>query len=302
MGCSEVSVIRSISSLIDFTYYSSLHRHTRATITSLRRRQNDFHREKQVFITKNVAKSHNFPKMHSPDHFEESIPLIGSLDNTNTENTESLHIPNAKDGFRASSKQTKTYMKSMAKSLDRHSALHQRKTYIAWQQGEVLLAADAEETHCQNNEAMQNSTSILRNTQATYKIAKQAHERKIALTDVEAKHDTCNQLLSSLRSFITTFNHEYDLHLPLPHGHEEINVWESVQLVHINSYVLGNDEMENNQQVRAKPAYWSESGDPRLNSSGTFDTVLLSKIEPRLTLGGDGCHRGTVTPSCRLAG
>ena len=75
----------------------------------------------------------NFPKLHSLPHYLESIRLLGTTDNYNTEATERLHIDLAKDAYRATNK--KDYYEQMLLWLECHEKIWAFEIVLQWRQG-----------------------------------------------------------------------------------------------------------------------------------------------------------------------
>ena len=75
----------------------------------------------------------NFPKLHSLQHYLDSIRLLGTTDNCNTEATERLHIDLAKDAYRATNK--KDYYEQMLLWLERREKIWAFEVVLQWRQG-----------------------------------------------------------------------------------------------------------------------------------------------------------------------
>ncbi|KAG1760626.1 hypothetical protein EDD22DRAFT_980541 [Suillus occidentalis] len=112
LGCivdapgAPAGVIRATRSLLDFLEIAQYQSHTEATLGYLADALDEFHANKDVFINLGACNSEdfNFAKLHSLEHYANSIRRFGTTDNYNTEATERLHIDYAKDAYRATNK------------------------------------------------------------------------------------------------------------------------------------------------------------------------------------------------------
>ena len=125
-------VVQAVRSLLDFIYLASLHRHTTASLTSMRTALDSFHQNKQAFIDFEARQPAHFniPKYHMMEHYVDLIRLFGTADGFNTEWSERLHIDYAKDAYRASNK--KDYTVQMTRWLRRQEAVDRFTTYLYW--------------------------------------------------------------------------------------------------------------------------------------------------------------------------
>lgn len=130
-GAGEARAIRTVRAVLDFIYYAHYQTHTDASLDSLHSTWLDFHHHKNVFVDLGIRQHFNFPKGHSTEHYELSIHALGSADGYSTEHPERLHIDFAKMAYSASNKQA-TYIKQMAKWLDRQEAVHRFSLYLKW--------------------------------------------------------------------------------------------------------------------------------------------------------------------------
>ncbi|KAF8871060.1 hypothetical protein CPB84DRAFT_1818259 [Gymnopilus junonius] len=93
--------IKAVRALLDFIYLSQYSSHNQETLAYMRDALKDFHKYKHYFVNIKCREHLNLPKLHSLNHYIDSIELFGTTDNYNTEMFERLHIDFAKHGWRA---------------------------------------------------------------------------------------------------------------------------------------------------------------------------------------------------------
>ena len=123
-------VLTVARSLLDFIYISQYHLHTSKTLENLENCLKTFHDNKQIFVELGIRKQFNIPKLHSIQHYVESIKWLGSADGYNSESPERLHIDYAKAAYRASNK--RDYMEQMAIWLQRQESIWKKQSYLMW--------------------------------------------------------------------------------------------------------------------------------------------------------------------------
>ena len=106
LGCLIGKVPRNallaFRALLDFIYIAQYPTHDDTTLKYLADALSLFHRHKDILVKLGVRDHLNIPKFHSLLHYVESIRLLGTTDNYNTEMFERLHIDFAKKAWRAS--------------------------------------------------------------------------------------------------------------------------------------------------------------------------------------------------------
>lgn len=125
--------LRTVQAAMSFMIMiAGLTTHTTSTLLWLQDALDQFHALKWIFVKHGVRDHFNFPKIHSLQHYVESIRLRGSLDGYNSEISERLHIDMTKQGYRASNK--RGYTKQMTSWRYRLDAVLLRDVYIQWAQ------------------------------------------------------------------------------------------------------------------------------------------------------------------------
>jgi hypothetical protein len=144
LGCivdapgAPAGVIRATRSLLDFLEIAQYQSHTEATLGYLADALDQFHDNKDVFINlgaRNIE-DFNFAKLHSLEHYADSIRRFGTTDNYNTEATERLHIDFAKDAYKATNK--KEFWEQMTRWLERWETMAAFDLVLQWRHGEIL--------------------------------------------------------------------------------------------------------------------------------------------------------------------
>ncbi|KAG9123583.1 hypothetical protein FRC07_014660 [Ceratobasidium sp. 392] len=130
-GAVPVKAVHAARALINFMFIA----HT-SSLTSLELREMDeclatFHANKEVFRKRKNGTVRNFNlirKLHMLRHHTYSIRELGTPDGHNTETSERLHIPYAKEPYRASNKVDPT--EQMAKYVVLRDAVARRRHYL----------------------------------------------------------------------------------------------------------------------------------------------------------------------------
>ncbi|KAG9316931.1 hypothetical protein JVU11DRAFT_3012 [Chiua virens] len=104
--------------------------HTSSTLALLQNALKHFHNNKKIFVDLGVRSHFKLPKLHSLNHYVDSIKLFGTTDNYDTQYTERLHIDFAKDAYRATNH--KDEFPQMTLWLERKEKVQRHETYIAW--------------------------------------------------------------------------------------------------------------------------------------------------------------------------
>ncbi|KAF9032528.1 hypothetical protein BDZ89DRAFT_1100996 [Hymenopellis radicata] len=125
-------LIRAVESMLDFLYLAQYPVHSEKTLDLLEAALDRFHANKDVFVTLGIREHFQIPKLHSLNHYIESIRLLGTFDNFNTEYTERLHIDLAKDAYRATNR--KDEYPQMTTWLERKEAILRHGQFVRWRQ------------------------------------------------------------------------------------------------------------------------------------------------------------------------
>jgi len=143
LGCivdapgAPAGVIRATRSLLDFLEIAQYQSHTEATLGYLVNALDQFHGNKDVFINLGARNNEdfNFEKLHSLEHYADSIRRFGTTDNYNTEASERLHIDYAKNAYRSTNK--KEFLEQMTLWLERREKMAAFDLVLQWRRGEM---------------------------------------------------------------------------------------------------------------------------------------------------------------------
>ncbi|KAG9315401.1 hypothetical protein JVU11DRAFT_4550 [Chiua virens] len=121
---------RAVRALLNFLYLAQYPMHTSATLALLRDTLKRFHDNKKIFVDLGVRSHLKLPKLHSLNHYVDSIELFGTTDNYDTQYSERLHIDFTKDAYRATNR--KDEFPQMMLWLERKEKVQRHEAYIAW--------------------------------------------------------------------------------------------------------------------------------------------------------------------------
>lgn len=129
-GFQSQRLTRAVRALLDFLYLAQYPIHTSSTLTLLQNALKRFHNNKAIFIELGVRPHFRLPKLHSLNHYVDSIKLFGTTDNYDTQYSERLHIDFTKDAYRATN--CKDEFPQMTLWLERKEKVQRHRAYIAW--------------------------------------------------------------------------------------------------------------------------------------------------------------------------
>ncbi|KAI0629564.1 hypothetical protein C8Q77DRAFT_1065168 [Trametes polyzona] len=129
-GLSPLRLVRAVRALLDFLYLAQYPAHTSATLSLMEDALRRFHGNKTIFVQLGIREHFRLPKLHSLDHYINSIKLFGTTDNYDTQYTERLHIDYAKDAYRATNH--KDEFPQMTTWLERREKVMRHDAYVKW--------------------------------------------------------------------------------------------------------------------------------------------------------------------------
>ena len=139
VGVLPKKAIIACRALLDFIYLAQYTTHDTITLGYMQDALNTFHSHKSYFTVDSLLRDDlNIPKFHSLDHYIQSIKLLGTTDNYNTEAFERLHIEFAKEGWRASN--TRNAFPQMIQWLVRREKMHSFQNYVTWKESQEARA------------------------------------------------------------------------------------------------------------------------------------------------------------------
>lgn len=225
--------------LLDFAYTAEFSQHNGETLGYLKAALDMFHKHKDVFVRCKVQGNMNFPKLHSLQHYIESIQEFGTVSNYSTEATERLHIDFSKNLYRATNH--RDVFSQMTVGLTRLEKIQTHQKYLAYSQWEeacddARLASKPLPEH-----PFKNLVKPLRkNTKNRVHLSKEPAKGN---SNVALKYATSSRQFNmpdfepAIKNFIhrnTTKNAEYNLDNPPsspsspPLPFESIDIWQKV--------------------------------------------------------------------------
>ncbi|KAJ7821262.1 hypothetical protein B0H14DRAFT_2831726 [Mycena olivaceomarginata] len=129
-GLSSVRLVEAVRGVLDFTFIAQYPMHTTETLGRLEDARMLFHRNKDIFVDLGIREGFNLPKLHSMEHYPETIMNFGTSDNYNTEYTERLHIDLAKDAYRSTNR--KDEFSQMTLWLERKEKILCHTQFVDW--------------------------------------------------------------------------------------------------------------------------------------------------------------------------
>ena len=118
--------------LLDFLYLAQLPSHSPDTLMLMEDSLTRFHNNKEVFVDLGIRNHFNISKIHSLNHYDESIRLFGCNDNYNTEQTERLHIDTTKNAYLATNHKDEYYQ--MTSWVNCREKVQHHLSFIKWRQ------------------------------------------------------------------------------------------------------------------------------------------------------------------------
>lgn len=131
-------IMAAFRALLDFIYLGQLETQTTDTLQRLQDALTKFHANKKHLVAAGLRNGprqkgqFNIPKLELMHHPKRLAALVGSLPQYSTDQTESLHIPMAKEPYRASNK--KNHALQVCLSLDRRDKISTFALYVEWRE------------------------------------------------------------------------------------------------------------------------------------------------------------------------
>ena len=151
-GVSSVRLVRATRALLDFLYIAQYPTQTSETLSMLDTALATFHENKAVFVDLGIRSHFRLPKLHSLDHYRQSIELFGTTDNYDTQYSERLHIDMAKDAYRATNR--KDELSQMTIWLERKEKIQRHEKHIEWRLSQLAAAQGNREPPSQSTSAV----------------------------------------------------------------------------------------------------------------------------------------------------
>ncbi|KAJ3918636.1 hypothetical protein F5877DRAFT_90546 [Lentinula edodes] len=268
------ALIAATRALLDFLYLACFPIHSSSSLIALDESLADFHAKKDIFITLDVRKHFNFPKLHFLSHYSRAIKYFGTTDNYNTETTERLHIDFTKDAYRASNH--KDEYTQMTRWLERREKIIQHTNYISWRlnnlDGSCIPSTSILPTCAQRTSTDMKCAFIPKIT--THPTMKSVTLSK--LEDKGAQGYGAVDFTRALKRFVVQFRNphlqsnivdEYARFIVLPF--RTLPIWHQVKFT--NTDLFGKKTLDS---VSAHPRRFNSHG--QVTQLSQFDTALIS--------------------------
>ncbi|KAI6101853.1 hypothetical protein F5141DRAFT_1065815 [Pisolithus sp. B1] len=272
-------VIKAGSSLLDFIYLAQYQLHTDHTLVTLQQVLDGFHTAKDVFVELRCHEHFNVPKIHSLQHYIETIRSLGSLDSLNTETSEWLHIDFAKKAYTASN--WRDYSIQMTRCLQHQEAVIWFSSFLTWHNGNnhpVPHPAGNCSRSDESNAPPIHVTELLNYTMPrsakplpsglSYHVSKQPQFPQKMVQYLQQNHGTVN-FLHALQDFLSTSTngHQYFQ----PNLNDRFNCFSNVVI-----QLLPHDYMANTRNFTSRiySHLQHDNGPHTPPMSVRFDTVL----------------------------
>lgn len=116
--------------LVDFAYISMYKQHDETTLTYLQKALDMFHEHKEVFLRLTKTRDLDWPKIHSLQHYIDSIRLIGVIGGVSTEEFEHAHIESSKNAHKLTNRRNEEIQ--MVKVVNRLEKVKTHAIYIKY--------------------------------------------------------------------------------------------------------------------------------------------------------------------------
>ncbi|KAJ6586000.1 hypothetical protein B0H19DRAFT_1250743 [Mycena capillaripes] len=271
-GAVTAEVLTVVRSLIDFIYYAQLHSHTSETLRALQSCLEIFHEHKGILVELSVREHFNIPKLHSLQHYVDSIISRGSADGYNTESPERLHIDYAKKAYRASNK--RDYTEQMTLWLQRQEAILIRSSYISWRRSPLSAVtvlddsdSEAESDDESDSDVAAHLSSTTGHSATIYHVAKVPPMKNLSLTDLETLYGAVDFLPA-----VTTFLAARSSNLYIKPGkYDRYDAFKQITITLPANRHLSSAKRTN--RIRATPMKSPSGRKPAV--PGQFDTAFI---------------------------
>jgi FMN-dependent NADH-azoreductase len=116
--------------LLNFCYYAQWEQHNTNSLDAMHTALDTFHANQHIFIELGVRQDFNFQKIHSLEHYVESIYQFGATDGYSTKTSKQLHIDFAKRAYLFTNR--RDFTAQMTTWLVCREKLAHFKLYQAW--------------------------------------------------------------------------------------------------------------------------------------------------------------------------
>lgn len=172
------------------------------------------------------------PKLELLHHICRSGRNVGSMEQFSADQTERLHIPNAKDPYRASNK--KDFEPQMCRYVDRKERVRLFSTFLEWKQGESLTLPETFLPPSPRNRFLDDPIRVPRNETTAFKLTD-----RISVGDIGIRAASSFYHLPRFRAILSSYHRKQYGHLHPGFYHrlpyQQLDTWQHIHLQHRSS-------------------------------------------------------------------
>lgn len=167
------------------------------------------------------------PKLELLHHVCRAGRDVGSMEQFSADQTEHLHIPNAKVPYRATNK--KDFEEQMCRFVDRKERVRLFTTFLEWRQGENLTLPETFLPPPPRNSFLDDAARVPRNETTAFKMTD-----RVSLGDVGIRAAASFYCLPHFRAILSSYHRKHyghlypgtQLHLPF----QQLDTWQHIHL------------------------------------------------------------------------
>lgn len=301
----RIDISAATRGLIDFAYISMYKQHDDTTLSYLQDSLDQFHRHKDVFVRLRLADDLDLPKVHSLQHYIDSIKLIGITGGASTEEFEHAHIGSAKIPWTLSNR--RDALQQMILVTEREEKVKTHSTYVEYVIWRKACRRLEEEyaTAVKRGIINPKTTPISlppnpfinpikqkrKRTSERLKLSKRPTRTRLSISTVTSKNTyQCTHFTAAMKDFIYRRTHDQEADsFSISRANEAINLdfdrvdcWD--RLCFNNPSISGIDRHDGLEYdvIYAKP--WQLCMDrqrgTRMLVAGRQDTCLIQDLDP----------------------
>jgi hypothetical protein len=251
--------------LLKIVYLMRWQAHTDASLQAIDDAIDAFHNNKHAFVTEGCREDFNFPKLHSLEHYVDSLRLFGPADGYSTEISERLHIDYAKHAYLATNR--RDYIAQMTKWIQRREKLAYFRAYQEWFDEDNFLSNRLAQAAAEAHQVPEPRDRRFHGPESVYSIAKQPGLK--ASAEELAKDHGIPDMSAALEKYLRTCSHEAST-VQIP-ADQVYGLYRQMTLHHSGNTKTGLDEQR--ERIRAVPAV--SGGRASIANPAAFSTVLV---------------------------
>lgn len=301
----RIDISASTRGLVDFAYISMYKQHDDTTLSYLQDSLDQFHRHKDVFVRLHVAEDLDLPKVHSLQHYIDSIKLIGVTGGVSTEEFEHAHISSAKIPWALSNHRDP--IEQMVLVTEREEKIKTHSTFVqytVWKK--TCKRLKSEYADGVKNGTIDPKKQLLtlpsnpfnnpikqkrKRTTERLKLAKRPTRKKLSISIIASKNTyQCTHFTAAMKDFIYRRTHPQQANTysisrankSISLDFDSVDCWD--RLCFNNPSISGIDRHDGLEYdvIHAKPwqLYLDRHRGTRMLVSGRQDTCLIQDLDP----------------------